>query len=88
MAETVNETAAAAATKEDVLDLRALQLLGVMQAHDGPAALIRSSRGQIARLAVGEAAFGVTLTAIGEDSVILTNRWGQTEALTLAAPQG
>jgi hypothetical protein len=86
MAETVNDAAAAAATLQDVLDLSSLQLLGVMQAHDGPIALIRSSRGDIARLHVGEVAFGVTITAIGDDTVILTNRWGQTEALGL--PQG
>ena len=86
MAETVNDAAAAAATLEGALDMHTLQLLGVMDAHDGPAALIRSSRGQIARLHLGEEAFGYTITAIGEDSVILTNRWGQTESLGL--PQG
>jgi len=86
MAETDNAIAAQAATVDDLIDLRALQLLGVMKAHDGPIALLRSSRGQIARLALGEEAFGVRVIAIGEDRITVTNFWGQSEALTL--PQG
>ena len=39
-----------------------------------------------ARLQIGEEAFGVRVTAIGETEVILTNRWGQPESLAL--PQG
>ncbi|WP_333714414.1 hypothetical protein [Yoonia sp.] len=82
----MNDVAAAAATQQDVLDMQTLQVLGVMQAHDGLAALIRSERGEIARVLVGEEVFGMMITAIGDDSVILTNRQGQTEAL--AIPQG
>ena len=86
MAEPDNALAGQNATRDDVLDLHALQLLGLIIAHDGPTALLRSSRGEIARLHLGEEAFGVRVTAIGEDRVMVTNRWGQTEALTL--PQG
>jgi Tfp pilus assembly protein PilP len=86
MAETVNDVAAVAATQRDVIDMQTLQLLGVMQANDGLAALIRSAAGEIARVSVGDVAFGITITAIGDDSVILTNGQGQTEAL--AIPQG
>ena len=86
MSDTDTALAEQNATRLGVLDLHALQLLGVMQAHDGPAALLRSAEGGIARLQIGEEAFGVRVTAIGETEVILTNRWGQPESLAL--PQG
>ncbi len=86
MAETTAPLAGQHATRDDVLDLRSLQVLGIIQAHDGTTALLRSSRGQVARVHVGDAAFGMQVTAIGTDRVMLTNRWGQTEALLL--PQG
>ena len=86
MAEPDGALAGQTATISDVLDMSTLQLLGVMQAHDGLAALVRSPRGQIARLHVGEEAFGITIVAIGDDRVTVTNRWGQSEALAL--PQG
>ncbi|EBA11599.1 hypothetical protein RCCS2_16761 [Roseobacter sp. CCS2] len=54
-----------------------------MDAHDGMAALLRSSRGQIARVQVGDTAFGMQITAIGDEQILLTNRWGRTEALEL-----
>ena len=83
MANTTDALAGQHATRDDVLDLRALQLLGVLQAHDGAVALLRSSRGDVARVQVGQQAFGMQVTAIGTDRVMLTNRWGQTEALAL-----
>ena len=86
MAETNTTLAAQAATQNDVLDMHALQLLGLIQAHDGPAALLRSPQGQIARLQVGQEAFGIRVTAIGDTGIILTNARGQSESLTL--PQG
>lgn len=86
MADTDTALAGQNATQSDVLDMHALQLLGVMQAHDGPAALLRSAQGDIARLQIGEEAFGIRVTAIGETEIILTNRWGQSESLAL--PQG
>ena len=86
MAETDNSLAATAATLDGVLDLRALQLLGVMEAHDGLAALLRSPRGEIARLQVGEEAFGIRITAIGADHITVTDSRGQSGALAL--PQG
>ena len=86
MAETNTTLAAQAATQNDVLDMHALQLLGLIKAHDGPAALLRSPQGQIARLQVGQEAFGIRITAIGDTGIILTNARGQSESLTL--PQG
>ncbi len=75
--------AAAKATMPDALDLRSLALIGVMDAYDGPAALLRSARGGIARVTVGQEAFGAQITAIGEAQVIVTDRWGRTLALEL-----
>jgi len=73
------------ATVADALALNALAVIGVMDAHDGASALLRSSRGQIARVHVGDEAFGVRITAIGADQILLTDRWGRTQ--TLALPQ-
>lgn len=83
MSDQIAPLAGEKATVPDALDLRALTLIGVMEAHDGAAALLRSSRGRIARVGVGEEAFGVQITAISTEQVILTDRWGRTQALQL-----
>lgn len=75
--------AAAKATLPDALELRSLSVIGLMQAHDGPTALLRSSRGQIARVHVGAAAFGVQIAAINDAQVVLIDRWGRTQSLAL-----
>lgn len=72
------------ATIADAIDLRELALLGVMQAHDGPAALLRSPRGRIERVQTGGRAFGYTILAIGEAQIQLADRSGTTYALPLA----
>lgn len=71
------------ATMPNALDLNGLAVIGVMEAHDGAFALLRSSRGQIARVHVGDEAFGVRVTAIGNDQVLLTDRWGRSQSLAL-----
>lgn len=71
------------ATLPEALDLSALSVIGLIEAHDGAAALLRSSNGQIARVTTGDAAFGVTVTAIGEAPILLTDRWGRTQSLQL-----
>lgn len=71
------------ATLPDTLELRALSVIGLMDAHDGIAALLRSSRGEIARVRVGDSAFGVKITAIGDAQILLTDRWGRTQSLAL-----
>lgn len=71
------------ATMPNALDLSGLTVIGVMDAHDGVSALLRSSRGQIARVHVGDEAFGVRVNAIGDDQVLLTDRWGRTQSLAL-----
>ena len=75
--------AEAKATMPDALELNALSVIGLMDAHDGVAALLRSSRGQIARVSVGDEVFGVQITAIGDKQILLTDRWGQTQSLAL-----
>ncbi|MEJ8560271.1 hypothetical protein QTO30_02810 [Yoonia sp. GPGPB17] len=71
------------ATMSDALELNSLAVIGLMDAHDGTAALLRSSRGQIARVQVGDTAFGVQVTAIGDAQILLTDRWGRTQSLAL-----
>ncbi len=84
MSEQTPALAAAKATRADALTLNDLTVIGLMQAHDGPAALLRSPRGRIARVQVGAQAFGVTITGIGDDQVILTTRGGDTRAMRVA----
>ena len=74
---------AAQATLVDAMDLRGVTVIGIMKAHDGPAVLLRSSRGRIARLTVGQRAFGMTVAAIGETQVVLSDRSGATHTLGL-----
>lgn len=83
MSEQTPAQVAASATIVDGINLRELTLLGVLQAHDGPAALLRSPRGQIARVQTGAQAFGYTIAAIGDTQVQLTDRHGTLYALTL-----
>lgn len=71
------------ATMPDALALNRLAVIGLMDGQNGMAALLRSSRGQIARVRVGETAFGVQITAIGDEQVLLTDRWGRTQSLEL-----
>lgn len=75
--------AEAKATLPDALELNTLSVIGLMEAHDGVAALLRSSRGQIARVSVGDEVFGVQVTAIGDAQILLTDRWGRTQSLAL-----
>ncbi|MEM9786465.1 MAG: hypothetical protein AAF801_08170 [Pseudomonadota bacterium] len=84
MTEQTSPLVAANATRQDVLDLRGLTVIGVMRAHDGPAALLRSGRGRIARVQVGARAFGVTITAIADDRVVLTARSGASQTVAVA----
>ncbi|MFG5380131.1 hypothetical protein [Yoonia sp. R2-816] len=83
MTETTPAHVAAKATIADAIDLSQLTLLGVMQAHDGPAALLRSPRGRIERVQMGARAFGYTVAAVGDRQVQLTDRRGTVYSLTL-----
>ena len=85
MPEETSNTALAAvhATTPDALAEHTLSVIGMMEAHDGTAALLRSSRGQIARVQVGDTAFGAQIIAISDLQVVLTDRWGRTQSLAL-----
>lgn len=83
MSEPLPALAAEKATLPDALELNTLSVIGVIMGHDGAAALLRSSRGEIARVGIGGEVFGVQVTAIGDTQVVLTDRWGRTQALAL-----
>ncbi|PUB13254.1 hypothetical protein [Yoonia sediminilitoris] len=72
------------ATIPNAVDPRNLIVIGLMQAQDGPAALLRSGRGQVARVTQGSEVFGITITAIGSDVVVMTDARGTTYQLTVA----
>ena len=81
MSDTTPALVAVNATRPDVLALRSLTVIGVMRAYDGYAALLRSGRGRIARVQPGAQVFGVTVTAISDDRVVLADRTGQIQTL-------
>ena len=72
---------AASATLPDILVLENLTVIGVFTGVDAPAALIRSRRGDIARVIAGETAFGVTIAAIDAAQVVLTDSAGTQHVL-------
>lgn len=69
------------ATAVDVLALNELTLIGLMTTPEGPAALIRASNGKIERVIPGVRTLGITVTAIGENQVLLTGANGVTAAV-------
>lgn len=83
MSETTPARVAEQATLTDILPMNGITLIGIFNAHDGPAALLRSSRGQIERVTPGTETMGMTVTAIGTDSVMLLDRAGTTHALAV-----
>ena len=84
MSDTTPARVAVNATRPDAIDLRGLTVIGVMHAHDGPAALLRSGRARIARVQTGTTVFGVTVAGIGDDQVMLTDRFGRAKAVIIA----
>lgn len=83
MSETTPALAADHATLAGILPLNGLTLIGIFNAHDGPAALLRSSQGQIARATPGAQVLGVTITAIGDTTVMLVDGAGTSYALAV-----
>ena len=63
MSETTPALVAEQATLPDILPLDGVTLIGIFNAYDGPAALLRSSRGKIERVTPGAQAMGMTVTA-------------------------
>ncbi|MFT6074047.1 MAG: hypothetical protein ACJAZ1_000962 [Yoonia sp.] len=75
--------ASAKATLPAALDTHALSVIGVMSLNGALAAFLRSSDGEIARVSPGDMAFGMTVTAIGDAQVMLTDSAGRTQSLQL-----
>ena len=84
MSETTPALVAEQATLVDILPMDGITLIGIFTTHDGPAALLRSSRGQIARVTPGAETMGMTVAAIGTDTVMLVDRAGTSHPLALA----
>jgi len=83
MTEQTPAQVARAATIQDALGMGNLTVIGLMRAHDGPAALLRSSRGRIARVTAGSRAFGYVVTAIADDYLLIADRSGASYRLTV-----
>lgn len=75
---------ASKATLSDAIDLNAMTVIGVIHTSAEPAAILRSAQGDIARVEVGAAVFGVFITAIGDSQVLVTDQSGQTKSLVVA----
>lgn len=73
---------ARAATQEDVLPLREINLIGVYGRPNARRALVRLSNGRYVRVEVGSTLDGGQVTAIGEDALNYVKR-GRTLALQL-----
>lgn len=84
MSETTPDRVAQSATLSDILPMNGLTIIGIFTTHDGPAALLRSSRGKVERVIPGAKTLGVTITAIGDDRVMLVDSNGTSH--TLAVP--
>ncbi|WP_299874817.1 pilus assembly protein PilP [uncultured Sulfitobacter sp.] len=52
-------------------------LLGIFGTQSAPAALVREADGDTARVQVGDRVAGGTVTAIGEDRVVVSRATGQ-----------
>ncbi|MFT7107166.1 MAG: CelD/BcsL family acetyltransferase involved in cellulose biosynthesis [Yoonia sp.] len=65
------------------LDTHVLSVIGVMSLNGELAAFLRLSDGEIARVSPGDVVFGVTVTAIGDAQVMLTDSAGRTKSLQL-----
>ena len=76
---------AAAATDENVLNLREISLIGLYGADNDRRALVRLSNGRYVRVSVGDRLDGGRVTAIGENALSYTKR-GRT--ITLTMPRG
>ena len=75
---------ARAATQEDVLPLRQINLIGIYGRPNARRALVRLSNGRYVRVEVGSALDGGQVTAISEAALNYTKR-GRTLALELPA---
>lgn len=78
-------TVARAATIENAMNLRDINLIGVYNRNDGRFALVRLSNGRLARVRVGDRLDGGQVTAISDNALNYVKR-GRT--ITLQIPSG
>jgi len=78
-------TVARAATMENAINLRDVNLIGVFNRNDGRLALVRLSNGRLQEVRVGDRLDGGQVTAISDDALNYVKR-GRT--ITLQIPSG
>lgn len=71
------------ASLPDALPQGEITVLGIFMTPETATALLRSPRGEITRLSPGESAFGVTLTAVADDAVMVQSARGAVTRLTI-----
>jgi hypothetical protein len=76
---------ARAATVEDVLKLRKINLIGIFGSKTAPSALVRLTNGRVLKVGLGELLDGGRVTAIGRSSLTY-NKSGK--SITLNMPIG
>ncbi len=72
---------AAAAAIPDALPLNGVALIGLISDAEGGAALLRDAGGTIVRVKIGETAFGLTVTTLDDNSIVMADTRGQTHRL-------
>ncbi|MEX0370204.1 MAG: hypothetical protein AB3N09_06195 [Tateyamaria sp.] len=87
MADQTNDITADLATQRGALQLRQLQLLGVVGTEDARRALLRTASGQTRLVRKGDTLRQGTVVAIGADRVILASGSGQRVLTLLTAPK-
>ena len=75
--------AAQVATNQDILPLRELVLIGTVTSGREHVAILRTERGQILRLALGEQRSGLFLRALGDGQATVVDRSGRATTLLL-----
>lgn len=71
------------AQSEAKLPLNEIALIGIFTGPGGDSALIRAADGHISKVAAGDRAGGLTVQAIADDGLHLTDRRGQSFVLTI-----
>ncbi len=77
------QNVADAAAIPDALPLNGVALIGLMSDGAGGAALLRNQSGEIARVAPGGSAFGLTVTALDETTAVLSGPDGAVHTLQI-----
>ncbi len=80
-------TAARLATREAVLPMRALSLLGTFGTADALQALLRTPRGNILRVHAGDTVGGDRIAAV-ESGLVVLERQGKTRVLRMPGAGG